>query len=242
MMGFPKPHGPNGEAGFSLVQVLVAVGVLGLTVSLFFQAKTQTQMARKSTTASRSVMDVNDAFSAELASVIRTLSAANPGCLNTATQLNARPLAKASGTSRLSYTQAVNASTLIAAGLPASEKSRLAESIQSSSLLAEAVKRCRRTVLPQSLTSQAQNDFYLCMSISQDTSAPPLSFLSAPYAFAEVGWKLINLQTGDPMSCTEFEQAGKAAGAQVFYSLYWAVPMGNHYDFKQYIHSFTIGK
>ncbi|HYX36403.1 MAG TPA: hypothetical protein VE954_25130 [Oligoflexus sp.] len=80
------------------------------------------------------------------------------------------------------------------------------------------------------------------MNIKQDTSAPAQSFLSAPFAFAEVGWKLINLQTNEPMSCLEFEQAGKAAEAQVFYALYWAVPMGNQYTYKQYIHSLTVGK
>lgn len=233
---------PKADAGFSLVQVLVAIAVMGLVISLYFQARTQTQKARKSIEATRSVTDINEAFTAELSSIIRTINSTSPGCLDLAAQLTARPLAKASGTSQLNYTQTVNATPFISSQFPQAERNRLLEAIQSSPLLAEPIQRCRRTVLPNNPSSTAQNDFFLCMSIKQDTDAPPQSFLGAPFAFAEVGWKLINLQTNQPMSCLDFEQAGKAAGAQVFYSLSWAVPMGDQYNFKQHIHSFTIGK
>ncbi len=231
-----------GEAGFSLVEVLVGLGVLGVCAMLYFQARTAAMMTSKSIEGSKVITDVNDALIAELGAIVRAIDPAVPGCLNLGAVLNGRALAKANGTARLNYTLNVLAQQWLPEGISAAERRKIASSIEKSPVLHTPSNRCRRSHLPTSPTLASDNTFYFCMNISKDSSALAQSFLSSPLSFAEVGWQLINLHTGAPLSCSDFNSVGKAAGAQVFYNVYWATSLGGEYTFKNYVNTFTVGK
>jgi hypothetical protein len=228
------------QAGFSLIQVLVSVAVLSLCVGLFFQARSTSYKARKSVDSAATITDVNDAFVSEVTALIRELDPATSGCFDYS-EINGRPLAKTSGTSTLTYSTNVVQSQFIAADLDAKSRGSLQTQFNQDPLRA-AIKRCMSPRKPPNSTQPNANVFYLCMNLKKDTSAPAGSFLNAPFAFAEVGWQLVNLQTGANMSCTDFANASKAAGARVYYSIHWAVPMSGTVTMKKYINSFTMGK
>lgn len=234
------PLKKNAEAGFSMIQVLISVGVMGLAIFLYFQAQSRSQNARKILDSSLASGDVKDSFIAEISSVIRQINPATPGCLDYAAQLNARPLVKASGTSALSFTNAVSATNWISNDLNAADKQKVQAKVNST--FAAAVKRCQTPQRPGNPNASNDNKFYLCMNIRGDATAPKNTFLNAPLAFAEVGWTLTNLHNGNPNSCSEFATATKSAGAQVFYTLYWAVPVNGDYVIKKNSDSFTLGK
>lgn len=230
----------HAEAGFSLIQVLISVAVLGLAIFLYFQAQSRSQQARKVLDSTLASGDVKDALVAEISAVIRQINGTTPGCLDYAAQLNARPLVKASGNSALSFTNAVAGTNWISNDLSAGEKQKVQNKVTASQ--AAVVKRCQTPQRPNNPNASNDNKFYLCMNIRGDADAPKNSFLNAPLAFAEVGWTLINLHNGNPNSCSEFAAAGKSAGAQVFYSIYWAVPVNGDYVIKKNADSFTLGK
>ncbi|HET9237744.1 MAG TPA: hypothetical protein VFO10_10860 [Oligoflexus sp.] len=234
------PMKKNSEAGFSMIQVLISVAVLSLAIFLYFQAQSRSQSARKIMDSSLASGDVKEAFIAEISTMIRQISPATPGCLDYAAQLNARPLVKSFGNSALSFTNAVSAGNWISNDLDAAEKQKVQAKVNGT--FAEVVKRCQTPQRPGNPNAGNDNKFYLCMNIRSDANAPKNTFLNAPLAFAEVGWTLTNLHNGNPDSCADFAAASKSAGAQVFYTLYWAVPVNGDYVIKKNSDSFTLGK
>ncbi len=225
------------ESGFSLVGILVSIAVLSVCVLMFSQARQYSLKSRKNIDSVAMVGDVNDAVVAEISKIVRLVDTANPGCLDYAAQITNRPFLS----SALNFSTTLNNSAGFSTKLAEKDKTRLLE-ILGSDTYQGVVNRCRSPLRPASGTDPAQNLFHLCMTIKQDASAPSGSFLNAPYAFAEVGWQLINIQTGANMSCADFKASSAAAGARVFYSLYWAIPVGGEMMLKKSINSFTMGK
>ncbi|WP_141736083.1 hypothetical protein [Oligoflexus tunisiensis] len=229
------------EAGFSLIQVLVSLALLSLCVGLFFQARSTSFKARKSADSAATITDVNDAFVSELSAIIRDVDASTPGCLDYVGQITDRRLAKSSDASTITHSTNVVQPQFIAAGLDSKSRDSL-QSQFGQEPLRSAIKRCMSPRQPANASQPNANIFYLCMNMKQDDAAPAGSFLNAPFAFAEVGWQLVNLQTGANMSCTDFASADKSAGARVYYSIYWAVPMSGTVTIKKHINTFTMGK
>lgn len=226
---------PRDEEGFGLVHVLMLLAVISVSVTLYFQARNQSMKAEKSIDSSKSVLDANGALTAELTAMVRAIQPAAPGCLDMALEANGRLLTKALGTAKLTYTQDVLNNQWVAPGFSTA-------SIHESSLLRTPAQRCRQPRFPQNASNSNANTFYFCLNVSPDASAPAGSFLKAPFAFAEVGWNLINLHTGAPLSCESFVNIGSAAGAQIFYTVYWGLPMGSQNVFKKYTNTVTVGR
>jgi hypothetical protein len=233
---------PRSEDGFGLIHVLVLMGVISLSAALYFQARSQSMRAARIIDSSKSVLDLNGALTAELTALVRTVQPSAPGCLDLAAEANGRALTKTFGTSKLTYTQDVLNAQWLPSGLEATEKNRLTAAMNESPLLRAPAQRCRRPRLPQSSNNPAANTFYFCLNASQDSTAPAGSFLNSRFAFIEVGWNLINLHTGAPLSCENFATLGGAAGAQIFYTVYWATSMGPDDSFKKYTNTVTVGK
>jgi hypothetical protein len=226
---------PRNEEGFGLIHVLVLLAVVSVSFTLYFQARNQSMKATKSIDSSKSVLDANGALTAELTALVRAIQPTAPGCLDMAAEANGRALTKAFGTAKLTYTQDVLNNQWVAPGFSTA-------SILESALLRTAAQRCRQPRFPQSASNPNANTFYFCLNVSQDTSAPAGSFLKAPFAFAEVGWNLINLHTGAALSCENFVTIGGAAGAQIFYTVYWGTQVGSENVFKKYTNTVTVGR
>lgn len=230
------------EAGFSLIQVLIVTAIMGLSIFLYFRARSQSQKARKIAESTLSVAEIKDAFISQISAVMRMVNGTTPGCLDLGAQLTARPLVKAFGTSTLTYTQAVTNSSLFPADLPQAERSKILQKINVDGDLAAAVRRCQSPQQPRNPASVQDNSFYFCTHIQGAAAAPPNSFLNSPLAFAEVGWRLLNLHTGSNTSCQAFAAANKSSGVQLFYTIYWAVQVNDDYIFKKSSESLTVGK
>jgi hypothetical protein len=226
---------PRDEEGFGLIHVLVLLAVISVSVTLYFQARNQALKAEKSLDSSKSVLDANGALTAELTALVRAIQPTAPSCLDMATEANGRLLTKAFGTAKLTYTQDVLNNQWVASGFSTA-------SVHESALLRIPAQRCRQPRFPQTANNPNANTFYFCLNISQDAGAPAGSFLKAPFAFAEVGWYLINLHTGAPLSCENFVSIGSAAGAQIFYTVYWGTQMGSENIFKKYTNTVTVGR
>lgn len=236
-----KNRSKSRQDGFSLIQVIISMGIISLAISLYFQARQSSQTSRKRLDSETAISDVNQALTQELSTIIRQVNSATTGCVDFHSQLNNRPFASPSGMSALNFTQNLSSSYNFPGTMTAAQRSQLLSKLGSSPYNAVA-GRCTSPHQPMNANNPNDNVFYLCLTIKQDSRAPPGTFLNSPFSFAEVGWHLLNLQTGANISCSDFAAGSKSVGAKVFYSVYWSVPLAGDIILKKHVNSFTLGK
>lgn len=203
----------NSEAGFSLVAVLIVMGVVLFSMLLISQAKFRAQGTQKAIKTKQSYSDINQALINNVVDVFH--KELNGSCGNlVSTKLKNQTLDGA-----VKYT--------FASPIKAAPKDGTIPQIHK-----EARDRCGSPKNPG-----GGNRFYFCVQIEGDTSAPKDSILNSEYAFAEFAVELIDLQTQAPISCSEYASRRDdkspsgtprdgSAGMAVTMALYWANQTG----------------
>ncbi|SMF68564.1 hypothetical protein [Pseudobacteriovorax antillogorgiicola] len=93
----------------------------------------------------------------------------------------------------------------------------------------EALSRCSQSRLPSDITDANQNNMYFCIHIESTPShASDSSLVNSEMAFAEVSMELVDLNTFDGLSCTEYkvrrdDTKDRSAGIALAMTLYWTV-------------------
>lgn len=210
----------NPQAGFSLIGVLVVMGVLLSTVLLVTQTKVRTQRAQKALKVKRSYADINQDLLSSVTEIFhKNLSRNCDGLL----QAHMSRWQELDGAVRFRFANSVKVAT-------PSDQSKMAMVPQ---LHLEAQARCRSARSPN-----GGNRFYFCVEMHGDKTAPTDSILNAEAAFAEFAVELVDLQTQTPISCAEYESRrddkdsltkesrNETAGLAVTMILYWANRIG----------------
>ncbi|MBC7532817.1 MAG: hypothetical protein H7318_14690 [Oligoflexus sp.] len=198
----------HSQSGFSLVSVLIVMGVVLFSILLISQAKFRQQGTQKALKVKQSYTDVNQAL---VNSVVEHFHA----------QMTDACLVGGFGgfsnkdlDGRAKYRYATNIAVTSTA--PQVHK--------------DAANRCLQPKQPGTPT----NRFYFCVKLDPDLTAPSDSILGAKVAFAEFAVELIDLQTQEPIDCTQYtsrknDKSGPpdftprdgSAGMAVTMALYW---------------------
>ena len=196
----------RGEQGFTLTGVLFVVGILSLIAFAAMRFSEFEVAARRQIRSVETVRNMEGAVSQTiLRHINRNLAAVN-GCINLANSFANLELENAAS---LRYTQAV----------PLPDRPP--------AFMQEAARRCRRPRLPASINNGNDNRIYFCVSFSRDVNSPQGTFLNSEIAFAEVYFELVDLQRGEPLSCSQYVATRDSAeqnfnGGSAMISFYWA--------------------
>lgn len=206
----------NAQGGFSLVSVLIIMGVVLFSILLISQAKFRQQGTQKALKVKQSYADVNQAL---INSVVETFHAKlTSGCLagGFSGALSGKDL---DGRAKFGFVPGMTVSS----SAPQVHK--------------DAAARCGSPKAPASGSSG--NRFYFCVKLDKDATAPNDSILGAKTAFAEFAVELIDLQTQAPITCTEYATRRDdkrpppdntprdgSAGMAVTMALYWENAIG----------------
>jgi type II secretory pathway pseudopilin PulG len=221
----------KGDEGFSLIVVLVVMGVLLLNVLIFSQSRVNSSKAVKTLQAKSSYRDVSQAFIYDLVEKIRpNINAAAP-CLN------------------LGSIQAnINNFNVVNKASPSYiQTNQITVAPQAPALHQGAAQRCLRPRTPANGNQANQHQFYFCARLGRDTSAPLDSILNAELAFAELAISMIDLQTQVGISCADYRNRlsnpnDGSAGLAVTAILYWHHQRLNVENFSQKTFSFIINQ
>ncbi len=209
----------NSEAGFSLVAVLIVMGVVLFSMLLISQAKFRAQGTQKAIKVKQSYADINQALINNVVDVFHRKIGAS--CNTLVPNFLTAPQAL-DGAVTYNFTSTVKTANTAASPLPDAHK--------------QAVERCQKPKAPQD--GDVGNRFYFCVNLNTDPSAPKDSILSAQAAFAEFAIELIDLQTQAPIHCKEYLSRSTdkdittgtlrdgSAGMAVTMALYWANETG----------------
>ncbi len=210
----PAPFA-RGEAGFGVLEALVAVALLGAGVFAFAASMGYVFRSQQAMASTKSVREVESALMQTLADQLRNPAS---GCLGAAGRGAA--LGVPIGSSTLSAVPAGGGRRLIpvAVANPAADHAR-------------AAAACNAPV--DTATTR-----YFCVGLATGAAQPVGSFYRSAYAFAEVSISMRDLGRGTPMNCAAFTadyvsngNAAYAGGAEVHYSIYWSVRTGSGYAF-----------
>lgn len=211
------------EAGFSLVSILLILGVLLMAVMIIAQARVNHQTSQKAIKLKQAYTDVNQALITDIVSSIHSHISASAPCLNLG-----------------SLTANFNAGKSI---VPSAPSYAYTTSIPGNSgtwpaLQQSAAGRCRVPRVPSSGTTSTDNRLYFCIQLGQDSSAPKDSIMNASLAFAEVAAELIDLQTQQPISCTQYftkksDPKDGSAGMAITMALYWQSQVASRMSYSQ---------
>ncbi|RYZ53980.1 MAG: hypothetical protein EOP07_16840 [Proteobacteria bacterium] len=202
------------EAGFSLVAVLIIMGVVLFSILLISQAKFRAQGTQKALKVKQSYADVNQALINGIVESFHTkMIAACPDFSIVNGNLDGR--------AAYNYSNSIQVN---------SDAGNTAPQVH-----IDAANRCKA---PKKPGATAGNRFYFCIELGKDPTAPNDSILNAKKAFAEVAVELIDLQTQQPITCTDYytrRQDKRAdgsprdgsAGMAVTMALYWENQVGN---------------
>jgi type II secretory pathway pseudopilin PulG len=219
---FSKPDEVQAERGFSLVSVLIIMGIVLLAVLMITQSRVNQQSAQKAIKLKQSYTDVNQALISDLVSHVHNSITGAAPCLNLSSiNINMNGL-NVNESSAPAYVFATNIP--IAAGSPP--------------LHADARTRCSKPRLPSNASNDADNKAYFCVRLGKDSSAPKDSIMNAEIAFAEVAIELIDLQTQKPISCASYvskksDPKDGSAGMAVTMGLYWQAKVGTRIAYSQ---------
>ncbi|MEN9836234.1 MAG: hypothetical protein RL011_2427 [Pseudomonadota bacterium] len=201
----------SGESGFTLVGAIVMVAFLGIFAYVIFGVVNNSLMIRRIVETGSTYKDIDSAFRAALIDEARRLMNPNLGtCAGGPLTIN-----RQIGTEGAIF-KTSNAISAWPAGAPPRHVA--------------AIGRCRRPFRSMP-TSQ---DYYFCVEFSgiNNTNFAANSFNGAPKAIAEVRARVINLDTGLPLSCAQYKlgfdnfTAGRTdwsgnSSLEIQYSLYW---------------------
>lgn len=221
-IALPSKDAHQSEQGFSLVSVLIIMGIVLLAILMITQSRVNQQSAQKAIKLKQSYTDVNQALISDLVSHLHgTITSAAP-CINlSGININMDGLnVKESSAPAYVYTNNIP----LAAGSPP--------------LHTDARGRCTRPRLPNNPNNDADNKAYFCVRLGKDAAAPKDSIMNADLAFAEVAVELIDLQTQKPISCSTYvtkknDPKDGSAGMAVTMGLYWQAKVGSRVSFSQ---------
>lgn len=262
-----KRLGLRSELGFSLIQIIMAMGLVLLSISMYTKMDMQRLQALRSISASTRSLDVEQVIQIELENFLRQISNIS-GCVNYATVFAGRSIISSSGSSPISHTTNL-ADANAFSGLDSTQVSKALGVMTNTPATAAALSRCRHPIRPRSPTNPLANAFYFCLNFSRDANASKESFMASPRAFAEVAIEMVDITQSSTVSCTSFKNASvdqsqrlfedqnllrnlfdapmalasstRRIGAQVHLNLYWLVPTQNPY-YKSRAYSFYLEK
>jgi len=203
----------SSQAGFSLVEILVAVGLLGLIAFQISSLISSHEAVQRVLFAKRSFADVDEALRISiLQSFIHDHVAAPNGCTNRPLPLNvARPIIGLDQATMMLSSRHPNQRDV--PNLPA----------QAPAAVRAAAHRCRSVPFR---SPGPNSDFYFCVLIDGKThdqlrseAAKKSSFMRSDYRFAEVQLSFRNLATDAPGTCTQFKN--RLIGAVMSMAIYW---------------------
>lgn len=212
----------HAEQGFSLVSVLIIMGVVLLAVMVITQARVNQQSTQKAIKLKQSYSDVNQALVSDIVSLVHSNLSASSPCINLSTiNINMNGL-NVQDASSPAYVYATNLP--IGPGAPPMHSA--------------AQKRCSRPRLPSNGASNTDNRAYFCVRLGRDSEAPKDSIMNADLAFAELAIELIDLQTQKPISCSAYvtkktDPNDGSAGMAVTMALYWQAKVGTRTNYSQ---------
>lgn len=214
----------NTQSGFSLVAVLLVLGVVSVAMLLISQAKFRAQSVSKAIKIKQSYVDINQVL------INRVVDIFHKNLNDTCGGLIASNL---SGPQLLDGSVTFTATTAVPVSSGAPPVHTLAQN------------RCRTQTSPH---PDINNRFYFCVQLSRDLDAPRDSILNANTAFAEFVVEMIDLQTQAPITCRQYGARRDdvdpvtllprdgSAGMAVTMALYWANQMGatpNRFTYSQ---------
>ncbi|MDQ3230195.1 MAG: hypothetical protein M3Q07_00095 [Pseudobdellovibrionaceae bacterium] len=221
-IAIPFRESRQAERGFSLISVLLIMGIVLLAILVITQSRVNHQSTQKAIKIKQSYTDVNQALISDLVSLIHSDIAGAAPCINvgmiTANMIGLN--VKESSAPAYVYTNAVPLSP----GSP--------------TLHSEAQKRCATPRLPTNGNNDTDNKAYFCIRLGKDAAAPKDSIMNADLAFAEVALELIDLQTQKPISCASYvskktDPKDGSAGMAVTMGVYWQAKVGTRMTYSQ---------
>ncbi|MES2744331.1 MAG: type II secretion system protein [Bdellovibrionota bacterium] len=222
-------HRHNSEAGFSLIAVLIVMGVVLFSMLLISQAKFRAQGTQKAIKVKQSYADINQALINNVVDVFHNNMSSTCNSLVGSKLNTPKPL---DGAVTYVFEKEVKVSGLAGTTTPPPSPHTQAQT------------RCKTPVSPAN--GNSTNRFYFCVELKTDPAAPKDSILSANTAFAEFAIELIDLQTQLPITCSDYETRSKdkdavtgtlrdgSAGMAVTMALYWANKSGGD---NKFVHS-----
>lgn len=200
------------QGGFSLVSVLMIMGMVLFSILMISQAKFRQQGTQRALKVKQSYGDVNQALMNSVVDIFHKKM--SNGCLPGGWSALGSSGAPQDLDGRTTYYQTPNVGLSTSSDVPTKHS--------------DAATRCRNPKSPGSPT----NRFYFCLKIKPDASAPIDSILGAKVAFAEFAVELIDLQTQTPITCAQYTSRKNdrfpdnsprdgSAGMAVTMALYW---------------------
>lgn len=202
------------QEGFSLVGVLIIMGVVLVSMLLISQARFKQKSVQKAIQVKGSYSDVNQALINAVVDQFHkgllTVPVAGGFTCPTADIITTGGLLNGKNAYAVKTPPVINGNAPL--------------------VHTQAITRCSNAVTP----SGNGNRYYFCLQISPDTSADKDSILNAEKAFAEFAIELIDLQTNLAISCQEYSKRANdmgpppslthvdgSAGMAVTMALYW---------------------
>ena len=192
------------ESGFSMISVLIIMGVVLSAVLIISQSRVNSQNTQKAIKIKQSYADASQALISDLVTRVHANLGGAAPCLNLALMKN---------TVSPVYDKTTSITTSV--GAPP--------------MHVQAATRCAASRVPTNGLNAADNKFYFCIALAKDLSAPPDSILNAKVAFAEVAIELVDLPTQQAISCSQYQARSTdingdgSAGMAVTMGLYWEV-------------------
>ncbi|MCX6131149.1 MAG: hypothetical protein NTX25_19085 [Proteobacteria bacterium] len=211
------------QDGFSLVSVLLIMGILIGSFVLVSQSHFYQQKVQKAVRIKKSYTDINQLLVGEIAKYMSQKITDKADCLNYNAMKNLPFQAQAS----LSF----------ATEIPVNPKAPLSH--------LDAGMRCRRSKRPSNPNEASDNRFHFCMLIQADSEAPRDSILNAKLAFAEFAIELIDLQTEAPLSCSSYKNIlsdpkDHSGGMSAVVGVYWEIAGHSNSTFAQKTLSYIL--
>lgn len=172
------------EAGFTLVGFLVSAGILGIVAMIAMKFYSNQMSARQKIRTMTAVQSLEGGVTAEILSVWNeNLNHNTTGCLDIQGTFN---------------------NVLLQAGSSYRFTKSLGVPDDAPDYMKQAQARCAQPRQPGNLTSSLDNQFYFCVAFTSDSSSPRDSFLNSRLAFAEVYFEMLDMHTGQPLSCSDY--------------------------------------
>ena len=226
-MGFarfrlPALPGPR-QAGFSLLESVVLVGVIGAAAMAISRVSLNEQVARSKLKSSVSHRDAFAGFQSGVSEGFKKFLDDAGRCEDKNMKKLLRDVAKHFDGIRL--TQPTGKGKNAPRSSAISYVTKISGKL-SSDLHKEAAERCRR---PRA----ASDSLYFCIEMSADTSAPKDSFLNhGGVAFAEIYARTLNYESRRAVSCAGYDPNIKVIGGgdrsvnvpfglDIWYALHW---------------------
>jgi len=230
-IAFPSQDTQRGEQGFSLVSVLIIMGIVLLAILMITQSRVNQQTAQKAIKLKQSYTDLNQALISDLVSLLHSNLGAAAPCINLSSiNINMQGL-NVKETSAPAY--------VFTNTIPTTPGW--------TTLHLDAQKRCTRPRLPTNGSNDADNKAYFCVRLGKDLGAPKDSIMNADLAFAEVAVELIDLQTQKAISCSAYvgkktDPKDGSAGMAVTMGLYWQAKAGTRTTYSQKVLSYIANQ